>query len=352
MNNKIYFASSNSMNGFTGYFDSIYNAEKIKRIYIIKGGPGTGKSTMIRDIGKTFENVADCEYFLCSSDSSSLDGLIINKTIAIIDGTAPHVVNARFPGAVETILDSAKALNKRISTEREKIIDLTHKKTQSYKCAYAYLKAVGEIKMSYLKDTSIIDINKLENAVERFFRQRVNKSSEYHEEIRLIKGITPSGIYHTQSFENSANLAVMTFNSRGYEYILYKSVLKKCKEYGDNVQISFDPLFAHTPNAVNLEINKICFVNYNKELHGNIDYDKNKMINFDRFFKKTALSELNSRIKFAEKCSVNLCEEAIHHLKEASSYHKELEKIYTKYMDYDIIDYIKQSTIDEIRISL
>ena len=114
MNKKLYFASSNSMMGFQSYFNEIYDPTKLKRIYIIKGGPGTGKSSTIRQIGESFEKRCECEYFLCSSDPKSLDGLLVDEQIAIIDGTSPHAIEAKYPGAVEIIVDNGLGISRKI----------------------------------------------------------------------------------------------------------------------------------------------------------------------------------------------------------------------------------------------
>ena len=50
-NEKKYFASANTEKGFVSYFDEIYGV--LDRVYIIKGGPGTGKSHFIRNIADT-----------------------------------------------------------------------------------------------------------------------------------------------------------------------------------------------------------------------------------------------------------------------------------------------------------
>ena len=48
----------------------------------------------------------DVEYFHCSSDPNSLDGIIINDLkIALIDGTAPHTLEPKYAGAVEMIIN-------------------------------------------------------------------------------------------------------------------------------------------------------------------------------------------------------------------------------------------------------
>ena len=49
------FCAANSGKGFISFFDSILD-EKNKMVYYIKGGPGCGKSTLMRRIAEKAEN--------------------------------------------------------------------------------------------------------------------------------------------------------------------------------------------------------------------------------------------------------------------------------------------------------
>ena len=72
---KGYFACANSSRGFCNYFES--NLQGLERLYILKGGPGTGKSTLMKEIGADFYDLGyDIEFIYCSSDPSSLDGVL------------------------------------------------------------------------------------------------------------------------------------------------------------------------------------------------------------------------------------------------------------------------------------
>ena len=74
-----YLASANTSLGFKNCFNSI-NTTKNAFTYILKGGPGTGKSTLMKKIGKYFEDKGlFVEYFYCSSDANSLDGVRIKN---------------------------------------------------------------------------------------------------------------------------------------------------------------------------------------------------------------------------------------------------------------------------------
>lgn len=85
-------------NGAVNYIDSI--TSDIKKRYIIKGRSGSGKSTVMRKIAKYAENVGlAVQQFPCGLDPNSLDMIIIpSLSVAIIDGTAPHVIDPTRPG--------------------------------------------------------------------------------------------------------------------------------------------------------------------------------------------------------------------------------------------------------------
>jgi len=87
-----FFLGANTPQGFVSRFDQLADASDGWRAFILKGGPGTGKSTLMRRvISKVEERCSLVEMIHCSSDVDSLDGVIVPaiKT-SIADGTAPH----------------------------------------------------------------------------------------------------------------------------------------------------------------------------------------------------------------------------------------------------------------------
>ncbi|MCF8011862.1 MAG: ATPase [Clostridiales bacterium] len=89
---KKVFPGGNTSRGFYSFYDYIIEPEKAARIFVIKGGPGVGKSTFMGKIGEAMQDRGyDVEYHCCSSDNDSLDGIVIPSIkIAMLDGTAPH----------------------------------------------------------------------------------------------------------------------------------------------------------------------------------------------------------------------------------------------------------------------
>ena len=144
-----YFAARNGHGGFASHFDRVFAPRDYRKIFILKGGPGTGKSTLMRGL-VSFANKKGmpCEAILCSSDVSSLDGVIIKideGRVAVIDGTAPHATDPKYPGAIEEIVDLGEGFNiSRLEAVRGDIISHASEKSAAYSAAYSSLRLAGD----------------------------------------------------------------------------------------------------------------------------------------------------------------------------------------------------------------
>ncbi|MBE6561981.1 MAG: hypothetical protein E7662_12740, partial [Ruminococcaceae bacterium] len=75
-----YFAGANTADGFIGAYPAFINERALDRLYILKGGSGTGKSTLIKTCAARAEEAgAEVTLLLCSSDPSSADAIILRK---------------------------------------------------------------------------------------------------------------------------------------------------------------------------------------------------------------------------------------------------------------------------------
>lgn len=189
-----YFAAANGYGGFRSYFGTVFRSEDYTRVFVLKGGPGTGKSTLLRGlVTEAEERHLPCEAIYCSSDPHSLDGVILqseNGTFAVLDGTAPHERDAVVPGAVDSLVNLGECWDaQRLSAHRDSIFALQRKKGEEYKKAYANLHLISEIERYIAAEFySVQNHGEIDAAADRIFSDVVAASGEDAYEICAGKG--------------------------------------------------------------------------------------------------------------------------------------------------------------------
>ncbi|HZK19082.1 MAG TPA: PRK06851 family protein [Clostridia bacterium] len=167
---KKLFPGGNTCKGFISFYDYIIEPDANK-IFVIKGGPGAGKSTFMRKIGE--EMLArgyDVEFHCCASDNTSLDGVVINDIkVALVDGTAPHIVEPRNPGVVGDIIYLGEHWDESALHEyKREIMACSKEGARLYKHAYSYLAAANlflENVRSYYRNTGALDVAGLDRQI-------------------------------------------------------------------------------------------------------------------------------------------------------------------------------------------
>lgn len=145
---KKVFPGGNTSKGFFSYYDHIIEPDST-RILVIKGGPGVGKSTFMRYIGdKMLDLGYDVEHHCCSSDNGSLDGVCIPSIgVALLDGTAPHVVDPKNPGVVDEIIHLGDFWDEdKMRKNKEAVLKSNARVGRLFKIAYSQLAEAKVIK--------------------------------------------------------------------------------------------------------------------------------------------------------------------------------------------------------------
>jgi len=196
------FPGNNTSEGFFSYYHYILGQQEANRIYCIKGGPGVGKSTFMKKIGQDFfEKGEDIDFLHCSADNESLDGIVLkNRKVALIDATAPHVVDPVNPGAVDSIIHLGEFWNEEsLRQNKSEVIENNLRVKKWFAHAYHYLAAAGNL----YDNMSEVYKDAVENAeVYKLAAQIVGDELSYREIClkpgRLKKffasAITPNGI--------------------------------------------------------------------------------------------------------------------------------------------------------------
>lgn len=99
--------------GFISCFDQLIDENILRRRLILKGGPGVGKSTFMRRIHTALsKNDPSSTLCFCSGDPDSLDAVVLPHIgLLVLDGTAPHIVDPKIPGARDTLINLGDCLD-------------------------------------------------------------------------------------------------------------------------------------------------------------------------------------------------------------------------------------------------
>ena len=311
MTEKKYFAAANTVGGFVSYYGDIF--ENCDRIYVIKGGSGTGKSRFMMEVADYVSKNTDgagVEYFYCSFDPDSLDGIIIDRRIALIDGTAPHVYEPTVPGAKEDLIDLGAFWNSRALAEKKsEILSLMGQKKECFKRAYSYLSAYGEL-MSARETILLPFVDQSRLCADA--AKRVSEIERNGEGEGLVRPTSAFGRYGIIG-------EIPKKEETGLEYLWLSHIIGEAGRFNMSFEISYHPLFACRPMRVTMA---------NGAVFSTSDIDLTEYMTGD--FQK-AMIKANETVKTADEI---LCL-AERELSEASDIHFGIEEIYVSAMDFE-----------------
>ena len=142
-----FFVGANSGDGFQNLFHEIVDVQDTYDFMVLKGGPGVGKNTFMREIGRVMEEAgAQVEYLWCSGDPDSLDGIRIpEKGAAMVDGTAPHIMDPAYTGATGHYIDLGAGYDRKaLFAIREEIVAAVQAYRSCYPQAYRCIRSAKE----------------------------------------------------------------------------------------------------------------------------------------------------------------------------------------------------------------
>lgn len=332
MDNELsFFASANSGQGFVSFFEDIFSG--LKRNYIIKGGPGTGKSSLMKNAARAAEDKGmTVERFYCSSDPDSLDGIIIQElSTGITDGTAPHTRDPKYPGAADDIIDLGAFWDKRALTKsRAYIKETVDRKAQLYRDTYSCLNAALTLDRIIKRRLSQVVEGDTLNSLARTYINDIPYVSG-KQSIRLTDAISAKGHCRLLPYTKQAERIYNIKDSYGIASLFMNGLSQAL--YGRGMVISYEALNTDNVNMIYLPQGRILFC---------VNADMGEKIDLDALFSNEPDTESIKAHKNA------LLSEAYTLMMQASELHFSLEDIYISAMDFDAKEQYEKNLINEI----
>ena len=336
-----FYLGSNTPDGFYSLYDEVYDHQDGWRMFIIKGGPGTGKSRMMKQIAaKCDENNLPFEKIWCAADPQSLDSLIFEDVkVCVSDGNPPHTLEPRFPGAVETIVNLGEFWDaERLYAAREEIVRLTMENTSMHRRCVRFLEAAQSLKIDVCRIAfKYTDEDKVERYASRFAARKFGapKGKIGAEKRRMLGAFTPDGIdFKKETVEALCDDITVIEDDFGFASHLLTGIVRGyALGNGLDVISCICPMnTCGTPEHLLIPEIGVALITSNSR-HP-LDFKGASKIRASRFTDNAVMREHKSRISFSRRTVGELIDEAVVSLANAVKIHNELERHYIDAMDY------------------
>ncbi len=341
MNGRTYcfFLGANSPSGFFSYYDDLIDLGRASAVYVIKGGPGTGKSGFMRRVARVLtERGLECEYILCSSDPDSLDGAIFPEIgVAFVDGTSPHVVEPQYAYAVERYLHTGAFVDtEALEPLRGDIVAATDAYRSFYAGAYRCIRAAGEIERSINRavvtaDASARAIRRAQGIARREFGTKA-ASAPGREKRRFLTANSPKGVMTLEA-------TVPALASKVYEiqpaYGLGSEMLHTLRAAA--LRAGFDVISCFAPLDPDGTLAHLFVPELGLAFTtcAGAVADPYRRIHPEGYLDRDLLAANKQKLKFLRRTRDALMEDAVADLAEAKRRHDGLEALYHDAVDFD-----------------
>lgn len=348
-----YFLGAMTAHGFSTEFSRLIG-DKGYFTYILKGGAGTGKSSLMKKIAQEFENDEKVVRFYCSSDPSSLDAVVLESSgVIIIDGTSPHVFDPTYPGCCQRIIDLGEYWNdETLKKNTDDIIEVTDKNKSLLARAKRYTAALTNVCYdTYSCALDSIDNGRLNELIGGLCKEIISEQGggSGRRDIRQLTALTEHGcMTQLETLGAYGDIYALSDDSFACAHRLIEAVAKEAERRGYDVIIcpshAFDnDIYEHLliPEAGAAFISS----SWLTELR----IDGAKTLDLNALYDESRLSELSLRLRLNREISERLLAEIFDTIKNAKAVHDEIEKYYIESMDFDGVGELTGRLIEQIK---
>jgi hypothetical protein len=353
---KDVFPGGNTSLGFFSYYNYVIRPDAT-RILVIKGGPGVGKSSFMKVIAERLgQQGLDVEQHHCSSDNNSLDGVVFPQVgVALIDGTSPHIVDPKNPGAVDEIIHLGDYWNESgLRKHKDEIIAINQEIGRWFERAYRSLKAAklihDDIEAANIEGLQYGKANRLaQDLIAELLPVRKDAENPGYLRKLFASAITPEGFhnYLNTLIGSMSKIVAITGAPGTGKSTLINKIATFCIEQGYDCEAyycAFDPLKVEHLVIAELDLAITTSVDPHQL---NIDKDI-RFVNMDECVAPSVFIKYDGLIKNEETLKNALLEQAIGFIKQAKSMHDRLEDYYIPNMDFDAVNDLRDRTIERI----
>ena len=335
-----YYLGANAPAGFYSLYDQMLDPDGARDIRILKGGPGCGKSTLMKQVGAAMEARGHrVEYIRCSGDPDSLDAVVIPSLgAAVVDGTAPHVVEPRYPGLVESYVDLGACYDRRaLRAVGPELKGCMKGYKACYSRAYRCLTAAAQLEedVRALLRTPALEAKMAKRAKGILSRELRGGGQEPGRSVqRFLGAVTWQGeLREYGTVEAQCGRVYELADSYGLAHTMLTCLAAGAMAAGYDVVSCPDPMFPDRMAHLLIPALSLAFVSTTPEHPW--PRRPHRRIRLDAMVDAELLRRSRARLRFSRKVTAALMEEAVDSLAQAKGMHDQLEALYNPHVDFD-----------------
>lgn len=337
-----YFLGANSPMGFYSLYHELLPVQSAEGIYILKGGAGCGKSSFMRRIARHAE-AAGLETVLipCSADPDSLDGIILpQRGIALVDGTAPHIIEPQYPGVIESYVNLGACYDRAgLAPLRCEIMEATTRYKEHYTGVYRCLEAASQLcrdNRELLLTDGVKD--RLHKRAEGIIRREIRKNGNQAGSIthRFLSAVTHKGhIRLDETVSCQAGRIYELADSFGMAHELLSPILSAAVSAGWDVTVCPDPMDPDRLAHLIIPGLSLAFVSTCRERPW--PQRPYRRLRLDTMADRESYRAIRPRLRFSQKVAAALEGEAVAGLVRAKEAHDRLEALYNPHVNFELV---------------
>lgn len=350
-----FFLGATTPAGFKGYFEPL-RREPGMQMYLIKSGPGCGKSTLMKRLAQTAEQQGEpIQRIHCASDPDSLDGVIFQQqNAAIIDATAPHTVEPDAPGADEIVVSLYHTIDaEKLASHREEVKELFARNAALRARAARYIASAGSLMLdSRRAEACSANFEKVRRYAKRLCTRllpRLPETAHAREELRLLSAITPKGmVFFHGTIPALADRYVVFRDDYGAVSRLLLELIR-AEALARGYHIITCPCAMHPEDQIDhifLPELRLAFLTDN-HWHP-VQIPGVQAVRCTRFLDRENLAGFRARLRFNERAASELLDQAVALMAQAKNCHDELETYYRASVDFKEVDCITQECAKQL----
>ena len=347
-----FFLGATTPAGFKGYFEPLRH-EPGMQLYLIKSGPGCGKSTLMKHIAQAAEQKGErIEKIHCASDPDSLDGVIFpEKRQAILDATAPHTMEPDAPGADEVVVSLYHTIDAaKLSLHREEVKALFARNASLRSRAARYIASAGSLLLdSRRAEACCANFEKVRRYAKRLCTRmlpRLPDTARPGEELRLLSAITPKGpVFYHGTVQALADRYIVFRDDYGAISRLLLELIR-AEALARGYQIITCPCAMHPEDQIDhLFIPSLQLAFLTDNPWHPVHISGVQAVRCTRFLDREHMAGFRARLRFNERAATELLDQAVALMAQAKSCHDELETYYRAAVDFAEVEKVTEETI-------